>query len=231
MNLLKRAGTITRPNPSALALRQYFVSDLDLHRVVVSYDRPLVPGYAWIVPVGNRTFNVGCGVTLTGESNRASGLKNKLTLFLDRFPLGRELMRTGKPAGPVQGAPLRCGLSGLASAVHGRTVAVGEALGTTFPFTGEGIGKALHSGQLAAECLDQALTRGSAATLSCLDAVLERELKPLYAGYSVAQRWLSRPWLNDFVARRVRGSAYLRQQVNTFMAHTGDPRVLSLIHI
>jgi flavin-dependent dehydrogenase len=52
VHLLRRLGTLTRPTPSALACRTYVRSDLDLDHVVISYDRLLAPGYAWIVPLG-----------------------------------------------------------------------------------------------------------------------------------------------------------------------------------
>jgi flavin-dependent dehydrogenase len=117
-------------------------------------------------------------------------------------------------------------MAGCSSAVVGRVVAVGEMLGTTFAFTGEGIGGAMRSASLAAEVIDLALRADNPSLLTEIDQVFDRRLKPAFAGYDVAQRWLSRPWLNDFVARRVRRSPLLQERASRFMAAAGDPRGL-----
>jgi flavin-dependent dehydrogenase len=57
----------------------------------------------------------------------------------------RELMRTGTLEGGIKGAPLRFSLTGARHARAGLLV-TGEAAGSTYAFTGEGIGKALETG-------------------------------------------------------------------------------------
>jgi flavin-dependent dehydrogenase len=135
-------------------------------------------------------------------------------------------MRTGEWVSKISGASLRCGLEGTAGVVKGRVVGVGETIGTTFPFTGEGIGKAMHSGDLAARAISEAIQSGEVNALDDYQRRLSEEIKPLFKGYEVAQKWLSRPSLNDFMARRFVRSKYLQRCLREFMEETGDPRRL-----
>lgn len=225
VELAQRAGLVAESQPYAVAMRFYVKSEYALADAILSYDRPLLPGYAWIIPVGHRLFNVGCGVRLTPGESQPHGLKRHLNEFLSDFPEGRKLMAQGEPVTKIAGAALRCGLSGNRALCHGRVLAVGETIGTTFPFTGEGIGKAMHSGLIAAEVIHQALDTG-APSLDQYPIRIAREIQPYYYGYSVAERWLGRAWLNDFVSRRVTRSRYLQEQLRDFVAETGDPRKL-----
>jgi flavin-dependent dehydrogenase len=102
---------------------------------------------------------------------------------------------------------------------------VGEVIGTTFPFTGEGIGKAMHSGAIAGEVIARAL-RTNLSYLAEYRRRIDQELRPLYEGYLKAERWLGRPWLNDYLARRIRRSRYLQSELAAFVDETGDPRRL-----
>jgi len=61
-------------------------------------------------------------------------------------------MSDGTLLGPMKGAPLRCTLDGARYSRPGLLVA-GEAAGSTYSFTGEGIGKALETGIHAAEAI------------------------------------------------------------------------------
>jgi len=106
-------------------------------------------------------------------------------------------------------------------------VAVGEQIGTTYPFTGEGIGKAMETGEMAAEQVS-AFLDGDARALDAYAERVERDLRPRYHGYEVAQRWLARPWLNDLLSWRMRRGRWLREAAQGVVAETVDPaRVFS----
>ena len=53
---------------------------------------------------------------------------------------------------------------------------------------------------------------------------LESELKHKFIGYKIAEDWFSKPWLNDFVARRIRNSRFLQDAVAGLVNETVDPR-------
>lgn len=211
--------------PSAVALRAYVhAPGAGIDALTVSFDRSIVPGYAWIFPLGGNDYNVGCGVFYREHGAKPPvNLRTLLQIFVREFPPARALGLHTAPA--AAGARLRCGLAGAGHLHDGRVVAIGETIGTTFAFTGEGIGKAMQTGALAAEHLDAALA-GDTGALGRLRARIERDLAPKYLGYDIAQRWLSHAWLADLLARRVRRSERLRAQVTGILNETADPRTV-----
>ena len=76
-------------------------------------------------------------------------LRQVFDAFCELYAPARELMATGTPLGELKGAPLRCSLDGALYSRAGM-LATGEAIGSTYDFSGEGIGKAMETGMLAA---------------------------------------------------------------------------------
>lgn len=219
-----RLGLVTEQRPSAVALRCYVRSSMALDRLVVSYDRSITPGYAWIFPLANGEFNIGCGISYRNKADLRVNLRDAFKSFLTSFPLAAEVMKHAESISPIRGAMLRCGLSGTRPHGPGNVLVLGESIGATFPFTGEGIGKAMETGELAAEVAHEALSSGDLSRLSEFPQRIERELKPKFLGYRIAENWFSKPWLNDFVARRIRSSRFLQELVAGIVNETVDPR-------
>ena len=223
VSLARGLGMVDSPGPTAFAMRCYVRSDLALDRLVVAYDRSTLPGYAWIFPMGNREFNVGCGV-LARDGKPPVNLKAAYEGFMTSFPLARELSAKSQGSTPLKGAMLRCGLRGTRVLAEGPVVAVGETIGATFPYTGEGIGKAMETGEMAASMLSQALEVGDMRALEVLGEAIEERLRPRYLGYEVAERWFARPWLNDFLVKRGRTSPFVQRVLPEIFAERADPR-------
>jgi geranylgeranyl reductase family protein len=221
-----KLGLVTQHRPSGVALRCYVRSPVSLDRLVVSYDRSMTPGYAWIFPLADGEFNIGCGVSYRSHSSSRVNLREAFKSFITSFPLAADIMRHAEAISPIRGAMLRCGLSGTRPHGPGNVLVLGESIGATFPFTGEGIGKAMETGEIAAEVADEALTSGDLNRLSVFPERIERELKPKFLGYRIAENWFSRPWLNDFVARRIRSSRFLQELIAGIVNETVDPREL-----
>lgn len=219
-----KLGLVTDQRPSGIALRCYVRSSVSLDRLVVSYDRSITPGYAWIFPLADGEFNIGCGVSYRNQSISRVNLREAFKSFITSFPLAADIMRHAEAISPIRGAMLRCGLSGTRPHGPGNVLVLGESIGATFPFTGEGIGKAMETGEIAAEVAHDALTSGDLNRLSEFPHRIERELKPKFLGYRIAENWFSRPWLNDFVARRIRSSRFLQELVAGIVNETVDPR-------
>jgi hypothetical protein len=79
-------------------------------------------------------------------------LRQLFDAFVAAYPPAQALMREGRLEGELKGAPLRCTLEGARFSRPGLMV-IGEAAGSTYDFTGEGIGKAMQTGLLAADAL------------------------------------------------------------------------------
>ncbi len=202
----------TRSKPSALALRAYYrAPNVDPSELVISYEQPVLPGYAWIFPMANGEANVGVGVFLT-DGITGENLRELFDRFIERCPHARDAMRGSEVLGRVSGAPLRCSLRGARPASGGLLLA-GETIGTTYALSGEGIGKAMVSGKLAAEAAAAALSAGQfdESTLSSYPAALEAAGFPeKFAQYDAAQRWVKHSSVVNLVTWRAERSARLR---------------------
>lgn len=222
VSLLRDLGMLEREAPTAVAVRQYVRSDgPPLERLFISFDREIAPGYAWAFPLPDGVYNVGVGVL--HEDVERHDLRALYETFCREVPAVRELVERAVARGPLRGARLRCGLGGARARGPGRVLAAGEQIGTTYPFTGEGIGKAMETGEMAAAALSDHLSGREPHALSAYERRLEAELRPRYRGYAAAQRWLARPWLNDLVSRRMRRGGFLQEAASGMVAETVDP--------
>ena len=215
-------GMVDRQAPTAFALRAYVTSTYRLDPLFLSFDREIVPGYAWIFPLSGNAYNVGVGV-VHDDARETPDLRLLFQKFCSAVPEARALVAQAVTIGALRGARLRCGLEGSRARGPGNIVAVGEQIATTFPFTGEGIGKAMESGEMAAEHVALTLRTGDRRHLDEYARRIDTELRPRFRGYALAQRWLARPWLNDLVAWRIRKAGYLREAVRGIVAETVDP--------
>lgn len=226
VDLIQRLDQDRPPRASAVAARCYVRSPACFAPLVVSYDRPTVPGYAWIFPMGNQEYNVGCAF-LDGMNGRSrTNLKSMFSRFTTEFPLAKELLKGSESVSPLCGALLRCGLQIDCLPETGNILAIGEAIGTTLPSSGEGIGKAMETAELAAQVISQALRSADLHYLRSYPARLEEKLRVRYQGFQAAERWISRPWLNDLVTWRASKSRFVRESLTGILDETVDPRTV-----
>ncbi len=228
IGLAQRVGLVSRVRPSGVAVRCYVRSSLPLDRLVVAYDRQLLPGYGWIFPIGRQEFNLGCGLFLGRRRFDGEHLGRVMQAFVEGFPLARDLVAKGEMISPLRGAVLRSGLDVGRRPMTDRVLAIGEVVGTTAPCTGEGIGQAMVSGVLAAGLVDEAFSTGEFGTLRRYADLLDRYIGRHHAGCRAAQTWLARPWVADLIARRAVKSGFLRERIRAVVQGAEDPgRVIS----
>ena len=227
LRLMRKMNWPARTKPSGVALRCYVRSSLVLDRLVIAFalnDRSIIYGYGWIFPMRDGEFNVGCGLLTPGRVRKGNiNLKRKIKDFIDSFPLARELMKQSDRTTGLRAAALRYDFESAYPFVKGPIVAVGETIGTTLPFLGEGIGKAMESGQLAAEVISKALESGDLSKLLPYDQQMESKFKTHYKGYRMAEKWLARPWLNDWLLYRFGKSKYAKEMQAGIIAETKNP--------
>jgi geranylgeranyl reductase family protein len=221
----RQLGLITRLRPSAVGLRCYVRSRMALDHIVGAYHRSILPGYGWIFPMGEGVFNVGV-VVFSGyrRGRRSINVRDAFGLFTRDFPLARQLLAEGETIAPLKGAMLRCGLAGSRLLGPGNVLAVGEAAGSTLPLLAEGVGKAMQTGQIAAEVTAEALAADDMTMLDAYPRRIEQELRSLYDGYRLAQWWITVPWLNNFMSRRVARNERLSSVLAGLIEGTCDPR-------
>jgi geranylgeranyl reductase family protein len=133
------------------AVRQYF-EGVDDDRLWVSFERDLLPGYAWVFPLPGGRANVGYGV-LRGDGRRGRELKGLWPDLLARPSLRAALGDKAQPVENVRAWPIPARYS-PARLQHGsRVLFAGDAAGVVDPMTGEGIAQAIETGMLAARAV------------------------------------------------------------------------------
>jgi geranylgeranyl reductase family protein len=230
---LLAAGLCERRTPSGVAMRTYVRNPAMVERITgleMVWHKRLHKGYGWIFPCPGGVFNIGVGL-LNSHATRDDGgdtmVDVNLREMFDRlcavYPVAQELMSGGEQLGPLKGAPLRCSLEGARFSRPGLLV-TGEAAGSTYALTGEGIGKALETGILAAETITAA--RDTMQTDAQARAHYEAhlmELKPRFDLYERASNINERPWLADLVISRARKSPRVLRRMCAVLEETGNP--------
>ena len=230
---LLAAGMSERHTPSGVALRGYVKNDAMVGRIdklEIVWHRALSPGYGWIFPCRNGVFNIGVGIADSHDEHRNGKLTKRevnLRQVMDDFKRvhapARELMAGGTLLGPMKGAPLRCTLEGARWSRPGLLV-TGEAAGSTYSFSGEGIGKAMETGILAAEALLKAGLHADADTALRADYEAHLQaLKPRFELYKRANAVNRFPWLADLVIWRASKSERLRKRMSGVLNETSNP--------
>ena len=122
-------------------------------------------GYGWIFPKQNH-ISIGVG----GPQRLIKQIKEYNTTYLNKNNVSEypKLRFSGHVL------PVRKGFSPL---TKGRALLVGDAAGLLEPFTGEGIGYAIRSGQLAAHAVE-AFLKNETSDLSLYTHLLDTELTP-----------------------------------------------------
>jgi len=228
IDLLRKLGLVTRFQPSAVAVRCYVRSSVECPDQVVYCARGLLPGYGWIFPTGECEFNIGCIGFFSGNSDKKINIRRRFDFFIGQFSLAQRLLEESMSITPLVGHPLRCGFDGARSVRVGNLLVVGEAAGSTLPFTGEGVGKAMETAEIAADVIDGAFRRNDMSELAAYPKLLEDTLSTKYKGYAVAQKWLGRSWFVEYMVRRGQQSAYIREAFIRLLNQQLDPlRVFS----
>ena len=143
---------LSRPKEAASCL-QYELElpgEVDTGLVACYFGSEVAPGgYAWVVPIGERSLRVGLGVRKPGARHPAKHYLDRLVREL--FPGARVMRRL---AGLVSvGGPMR---PSYADAF----LAVGEAAGQVNPITGAGCASAIACGRIAGRVAAGALEEG-----------------------------------------------------------------------
>lgn len=246
---LAAVGLCERHTPSGVALRGYFRHEAlraQITQLQLVWHPRMRGGYGWIFPGPDGLFNLGVGLTDShrqdedgkGHKHQGGAQSGNLRRMLQAFgeihaPAGT-LLSQGTPVGEMKGAPLRCGLRGARWSRPGLLV-TGEAAGSTYAFSGEGIGKAMETGLLAAEALLHDGAARPEADLQAMDAAVRqryeaalRALQPRFDVYQTANHVNHRPWLADLVVWRANRSPRILAKVQGVLNETHTPRLFTV---
>jgi geranylgeranyl reductase family protein len=180
-----------------------------------------IPGYFWIFPLGDGRANVGIGM-LSAEIKKRDVQLKPLLERLVAHPRFRDRFSAAEPEGRMRGWGLPFGSKPRPMAGDGWLL-VGDAASLIDPFTGEGIGHAMASGEHAAAWAERAKAAGtySAAFLDGYRRDVMADLgRGLRLNYAV-QRLCRWKWLLNTVFRKAARSEEVARTLSMMFEDEG----------
>lgn len=186
------------PKHHCAAVRAYYagVTELQPDTMEIHLLNDWLPGYFWIFPLNETECNVGFGMLSDDVARREISLRPALTEIIAQTPALRMRFADAEMQGKVQGFGLPLGSRWVTTNGHGFLLC-GDAASLIDPATGEGIGNAMWSAQIAAKWVIEAFQRqnfGSPLLANYgaeLHAKLSKELRQKY-------------WAQRLVGNRIR---------------------------
>lgn len=196
----------------AVALRAYIDDIKEFPHMIEFYlYEAILPGYAWIFPTGKNQANIGLGMRLDYFRRTKQRLEDMLAAFMEMPEIKGRLLNGGQLR-DVATWQLNFGSQKKLHHVFDGALLVGDAAGFINPLTGGGIHNALISAELAANTVDEALSRGdtSRAGLRIYERLTHDKLWGGMKRSYRLQRWLMNfPFLVDFLVSRLKENSAL----------------------
>ena len=198
----------------AVALRAY-IEDLEEfpQEVEFYFYKGILPGYAWIFPIGKHKANIGLGMRLDYFRQRKRSLEEMLQEFLQMPAIKKRLLHGGQLR-DVATWQLTFGSQKHLQHTFDGAILVGDAAGFINPLTGGGIHNSIISAKLAAQTIDEALQQGSVARRNlqiyeqrCHDALWGS----MQRSFNIQRLLLRFPILVDYLVWRMRTDSQLAQ--------------------
>ena len=175
----------------------------DVGNIEIHFVDTVVPGYFWLFPLGGGKVNVGIGMVMGLLDKQKKKLKSMQAdvianhpAFKDRFADAKLIEGTSKGWQLPFGSPRKGEKNQPRRAYAPGALLVGDSASLVDPFSGEGVGNALVSGEMAARHVIE--NRGGAEYQEELWAALGPELTNSFKMQKMSRRkWL----LNWFVGK------------------------------
>lgn len=177
----------TVPMREIMSSVQYLMTDIDIepHTTVFFLGNEVAPeGYLWIFPKGERSANVGIGISgkKSGNGHRA---KDYLKRFVaERFPEGKTIECI--VGGVSVCRPLEC-------TVADGLMVVGDAARVVDPLTGGGIYNAMFTGRLAVEVAESAIGAEDFSKSALMD--YDTQWRESFMGKAIARNYQIKEYL------------------------------------
>jgi geranylgeranyl reductase family protein len=187
----------------AIALRSYVTDIEELPNEVEFYlYKGILPGYAWIFPIGEGRANLGLGMRLDKYKDLDKNLEDMVDIFLD-MPVIKKRLKNGGKLNNVAKWQLDFGSQSMQRAYAGALL-VGDAAGLINPLTGGGIHNGLQSALIASGVIHEALAKDdtSLEQLRSFDLSIEENLKKnMRKSYLIQRSLLYLPMSVDLLIR------------------------------
>lgn len=198
-------------------LRAYYqgVTGFNEHNFIeLHFVDEAIPGYFWIFPMANGGANVGIGMLSAHIKKKNVKLKDLLNDMVNH-PRFKERFKNAQRIGTVKGWGLPLGSKPRSMAGNGWLL-VGDAASLIDPFTGEGIGNAMMSAEIAATWAKMAKEQGnfSAAFFQGYEKEVLNELGEELKLSHYMQKLGNWKWLLDKVVSKASRSEEIRETIS-----------------
>lgn len=161
---LRRVVKATAEKPGAYAIRQYFRTERPIDPVFqidvpLEVDGRILAAYGWVFPIEEYVANIGVGI-LCEPYRRVPSLRKALSIYVSEL-LTKGGRRFGdlEPLADPMGSPMGIRPRVEVSDSPGLAL-LGDAAGTTHPFSGEGIAFAMRGAEAIAKAVHARSKRG-----------------------------------------------------------------------
>ncbi|MCB8946013.1 MAG: NAD(P)/FAD-dependent oxidoreductase [Ardenticatenaceae bacterium] len=198
----------------AVALRAY-IEDLEEIPNTVEFFlyKEILPGYAWIFPIGEGRANIGLGLRLDHLRQHNLRLKTMLQHFLE-MPAVKKRLKQGGKLHDIATWQLNFGSQKHMQHTYDGALLVGDAAGFINPLTGGGIHNALVSARLAAQTIHNALADNdtSRERLRVYETRCHEEMwDSMKRSYFMQRAFMKFPFLIDWLVRWGKENSQLAQ--------------------
>ncbi|MCL1946035.1 MAG: geranylgeranyl reductase family protein [Chitinivibrionia bacterium] len=184
---------------NVIGIKQYFKEvECDEKMIEMHFIKSIVEGYLWIFPEKDDVVNVGFIIPEKIRRKRRINLKKELRNiilsphFADRFKFAKEITKPKAAFLNLGGTKVFKPKGGL--------IIVGDAMGLTEHFTGEGVGNAMFSAQKAAQVINSAFESDdfSAKKMAMFHKICVKVLLKEFRVSAIVNK-MKCVWLIDFV--------------------------------
>jgi geranylgeranyl reductase family protein len=221
------AGQSTNYKQYCLGARTYFTGVRDLHSenfIELHFLEEMLPGYLWIFPMADGVSNVGIGILYEKMKTLPGSLSALLEKTIHSHPSVSHRFDGAEMKGKIEAHGLPLGPDSKAISGDGFLL-VGDAASLVDPFTGEGIGNAMVSGEIAAGMIREAFAANdlSGKFLRQYDERIRKRLQRELKTSHRIQELSSHPALFNLVVRKANRNNELKE-VFTKMYTSQDAR-------
>ncbi len=173
----RKLGSLnTDEKHQAAAIRAYYDNvDGMIDQIELHFIDGVLPGYFWIFPLPDKSANVGIGMLVADMKKKKVNLQKLMEEVITNHPVFKSRFAKAKRTSDVKSWILPLASATPKLKIYGDGyVLLGDAASLIDPFTGEGIGNALTSGQISAEIINEAFEKNdfSEAVLSKYPKIL-----------------------------------------------------------
>ncbi|NNC95366.1 MAG: NAD(P)/FAD-dependent oxidoreductase [Chitinophagales bacterium] len=214
----KEAGIEVDAKHHSVGLRAY-VSGVegfnDQNYIELLFLKGLLPGYFWLFPMKNGLSNVGLGIRSDVIKSKKHNLKKLFFEIVERDSVLKKRFTNAKIMGDVKLFPLPLG--SVKRKIHGDGyILLGDAAAIIDPFTGEGIGNAMVSAEIAADTIEDLVEENvfSEGRLKNYEDNLYKKIgQELSLSYRM-QRLANYPTLFNFIIGKAKRNPALRDLIS-----------------